>query len=45
VLRDGRVFRAELHGEIHLCRIPQRITNARVRAFDAGGRLLRDAEV
>ncbi|WP_330274886.1 hypothetical protein OG205_04080 [Lentzea sp. NBC_00516] len=38
-------LRAELYGEIYLCRIPQKLTNVRVRAYDAAGRLLREAEI
>jgi hypothetical protein len=44
-LLAGQVFRAELYGEIYLCRIPQKLTNVRVRAYDAAGRLLREAEI
>jgi hypothetical protein len=45
VLRGGQVVKAELYGEIYLCRIPVKVTNVRVRAYDARGRLLRDAEI
>ncbi|WP_439659071.1 hypothetical protein ACSHWB_42950 [Lentzea sp. HUAS TT2] len=45
VMPDGEVFPAELHGETYLCRIPHKITAVRVRAYDAGGRLLRDAVI
>jgi hypothetical protein len=45
VLHSGQVVKAELYGEIYLCRLPARVTNVRVRAYDAGGRLLRDAEI
>lgn len=42
VMPNGEVFPAELHGETYLCRIPRHFTAVRVRAYDAGGRLLRD---
>lgn len=45
VLPDGQVVEAELSGEIYLCRVPKRITNVRIRAYDARGRLLREAEI
>jgi hypothetical protein len=45
VLPSGEVFQAELHGETYLCRIPHHITAVRVRAYDAGGRLLRDTVI
>ncbi|MET9633774.1 hypothetical protein ABZX92_40580 [Lentzea sp. NPDC006480] len=43
VLPSGRAVKAELYGEVFLCRVPERITTLRFRAYDAGGRLLRDA--
>ncbi|MGI5500945.1 hypothetical protein [Lentzea sp. CA-135723] len=39
---SGRVVRAGLHGEVFVCRLQERVTAVRVRACDAGGRLLRD---
>ncbi|MEV6239556.1 hypothetical protein [Lentzea sp. NPDC051838] len=45
VLPSGRVVRAELYGEVFLCRVPEKITTVRIRAYDAGGRLLRDAVI
>lgn len=45
VLPDEQIFKAELYGEIYLCRIPMRVTAVRVRAYDAHGRLLRDGVI
>ena len=45
VLPDEQIFKAELYGEIYLCRIPMRVTAGRVRAYDAHGRLLRDGVI
>jgi len=45
VLPSGKVVKAELHGDVYLCRVPEKITWVRIRAYDAGGRLLRDAVV
>ena len=45
VLPSGEVTKAELHGEIYLCRIPDRITSVLIRAYDAHGRLLREAVI
>ncbi|GHH59505.1 hypothetical protein [Lentzea cavernae] len=45
VLPSGKVVKAELHGDVYLCRVPEKITFVRVRAYDAGGRLLRDAVI
>jgi hypothetical protein len=44
-LPGGEIFKAELYGETYLCRIPHHVEIMRVRAYDAGGRLLRDAEI
>ncbi len=45
VLPSGKVVRADLHGEVFLCRVPEEITSVRIRVHDAAGRLLRDAVV
>ncbi|MEU0885282.1 hypothetical protein ABZ345_42390 [Lentzea sp. NPDC005914] len=45
VLPSGKVVKAELYGEVFLCHVPEKITAVRIRAYDAGGRLLRDAVI
>ncbi len=45
VLPSGKVVKAELHGDVYLCRVPEKITWVRIRAYDVSGRLLRDAVV
>ncbi|WP_394620800.1 hypothetical protein JNUCC0626_17350 [Lentzea sp. JNUCC 0626] len=42
VLPSGNVVKAELYGEVFVCRVQEKITAVRIRAYDAGGRLLRD---
>ncbi|MFD4638546.1 hypothetical protein ACFWN2_14605 [Lentzea sp. NPDC058436] len=42
VLPSGKVVKAELYGEVFLCVVPEKISFVRIRAYDAGGRLLRD---
>ncbi|SEQ34036.1 hypothetical protein [Lentzea albida] len=45
VLPSGEVVEAELHGEVFACFVPEKISSVRIRAYDANGRLLRDAEI
>ncbi|MET9230830.1 hypothetical protein [Lentzea sp. NPDC003310] len=42
VLPSGKVVKAEVHGEVFLCFVPEKTAALRIRAYDAGGRLLRD---
>jgi hypothetical protein len=45
VLPSGKVVRAELYGDVFLCRVQEKITAVRVRAYDASGRLLLDTVI
>jgi hypothetical protein len=45
VLPSGKVVEAELYGDVFLCRVPEKITSVRIRAYDASGGLLRDAVI
>ncbi|MFJ8961718.1 hypothetical protein ACIRG5_20260 [Lentzea sp. NPDC102401] len=45
VLPSGEIFKAELYGETYLCRLPHHVKVVHVRAYDAGGQLLRDADI
>ncbi|MEV6717010.1 hypothetical protein AB0M48_33840 [Lentzea sp. NPDC051208] len=45
VLPSGKVVTAELHGDVFLCRVPEKITSVRIRAYDAGGHLLKDVMI
>ena len=45
VLPSGKVVRAELYGDVFLCRVPEKITSVRIRAYDEGGHLLQDTVI
>ncbi|ANZ42085.1 hypothetical protein BBK82_45300 [Lentzea guizhouensis] len=42
VLPSGKVVKAELYGEVFLCRVDEKFTVVRIRAYDAAGGLLHD---
>ena len=45
VLPSGKVVRAELYGDVFLCRVPEKNTSVRIRAYDEGGHLMQDAVI
>ncbi|GLY51615.1 hypothetical protein [Lentzea sp. NBRC 102530] len=44
-LPSGKVVQAEMYGEVFVCRVPEKISAVRVRAYDVDGRLLRDTTI